>query len=95
MLCNLRIYFFRIHICVTLNHTKSGVVENFLRELNMACEDLVSNPEYNQQSRTAAIYGQHYFMKFVLTSGIDNLLLNKRSSSIFWEDNVEALLMVL
>ncbi|KAK6111251.1 Uncharacterized protein BM_BM18217 [Brugia malayi] len=46
-----------VHICVTLNHTKSGVVENFLRELNMACEDLVSNPEFSHQSRTAAIYG--------------------------------------
>uniref|UniRef100_A0A183D4Z8 Transcription factor Tbx4 n=1 Tax=Gongylonema pulchrum TaxID=637853 RepID=A0A183D4Z8_9BILA len=25
--------------------------------LNMACEDLISNPEFSQQSRTAAIYG--------------------------------------
>ncbi|KAL3982871.1 Pyridoxal-dependent decarboxylase conserved domain family protein [Acanthocheilonema viteae] len=46
-----------VHMCVTLNHTKSGVVENFLRELNMACEDLVSNPEFSHQSRTAAVYG--------------------------------------
>ncbi|CAG9535217.1 unnamed protein product [Cercopithifilaria johnstoni] len=45
-----------VHMCVTLNHTKTGVVENFLRELNMACEDLVSNPEFSQHSRTAAIY---------------------------------------
>ncbi|EFO28024.1 sphingosine-1-phosphate lyase 1 [Loa loa] len=46
-----------VHICVTMNHTKSGVVENFLRELNMACEDLVSNPQFSHHSRTAAIYG--------------------------------------
>ncbi|MCP9265596.1 Sphingosine-1-phosphate lyase [Dirofilaria immitis] len=46
-----------VHICVTLNHTKAGVVENFIRELNMACEDLVINPEFSQQSRTAAVYG--------------------------------------
>lgn len=84
ILCDLRTYSFRVHICVTLNHTKSGVVENFLRELNMACEDLVSNPEFSQQSRTAAVYGQYYFKKkFVLTSEvIDSLLLSKRSSSI-------------
>ncbi|VDN01278.1 unnamed protein product [Thelazia callipaeda] len=46
-----------LNICITLNHTKPGVVEDFLRELNVACEDLVSNPEFSQQSRTAAIYG--------------------------------------
>ncbi|OZC09129.1 hypothetical protein X798_03876 [Onchocerca flexuosa] len=46
-----------VNICVTLNHTKSGVVDNFIRELNMACEDLVLNSEFSQQSRTAAIYG--------------------------------------
>uniref|UniRef100_A0A0R3S104 sphinganine-1-phosphate aldolase n=1 Tax=Elaeophora elaphi TaxID=1147741 RepID=A0A0R3S104_9BILA len=41
----------------TIVFTTRGVVENFLRELNMACEDLVSNPEFSQQSRTAAVYG--------------------------------------
>lgn len=46
-----------VHICVTLNHTKPGVVDEFLRDLNTSCEELIENPELSKQSRTAAIYG--------------------------------------
>lgn len=45
-----------LHVCVTMNHTKAGVVDDFLRDLSSACEDLVANPGL-QQTRTAAIYG--------------------------------------
>lgn len=46
-----------VHVCITLNHTKAGVIDEFLRDLDATCQELVANPELSRQSRTAAIYG--------------------------------------
>lgn len=45
-----------VHICVTLNHTKEGVAEEFLSDLSATCEELLGNLELSSGSRTAAIY---------------------------------------
>ncbi|MFH4979344.1 hypothetical protein AB6A40_006053 [Gnathostoma spinigerum] len=46
-----------IHVCVTINHTKDGVIDSFIQDFNIACEDVMKNPFLTEESRTAAIYG--------------------------------------
>lgn len=53
------VFYCRVHICITLNHTKPGVIDEFLRDLAVSAEELINNPELSQESRTAAIYGTH------------------------------------
>ncbi len=47
-----------VHICVTMVHTKKGVVERFISDIKKCVEDLLKDPNAKPSSGQAAMYGK-------------------------------------
>uniref|UniRef100_A0A914GVD7 sphinganine-1-phosphate aldolase n=1 Tax=Globodera rostochiensis TaxID=31243 RepID=A0A914GVD7_GLORO len=46
-----------LHFCITYNQTADGVLNAFLEDLKIACEEVAASPDRGESSKTAAIYG--------------------------------------
>jgi hypothetical protein len=48
---------FRIHFCLTYNQASHELVDSFLTDLAIVCEEIRQSPDKGKKSDTARIYG--------------------------------------